>query len=43
MQHQSGMGFEYLASLSRTPRPDTTIKYCDSPYHIIFTNVKTNS
>lgn len=43
MQHQPGMGFEYLASLSRTPPPDTTIKYCDSPYHIIFTNVKTKS
>src|SRR6266404_9258864 len=42
MQHQPGMGFEYLAKLS-TPVPGTTIKYCDSPYHIIFTNVKTKS
>src|SRR5580704_496655 len=23
-----------------TPLPHSTIKYCDSPYHIIFTNVK---
>src|SRR3981189_762905 len=42
MQHQPGMGFEYLAKLS-TPPPAATIKYCDSPYHIIFTNVKTKS
>src|SRR5260370_3941111 len=42
MQHQPGMGFEYLAKLS-TPPPGSTIKYCDSPYHIIFTNVKTKS
>jgi hypothetical protein len=25
------------------PAPGATIKYCDSPYHIIFTNVKTKS
>src|SRR6267142_832639 len=40
---QPGAGFEYFESLSRTPPPDTTIKYCDSPYHIVFTNVKTKS
>ena len=32
----AAIGFEYLAS-------STTIKYCDSPYHIIFTNVKMKS
>jgi len=30
-------------SQSSRPAPGTTIKYCDSPYHIIFTNVKTKS
>ncbi len=29
-----------ISQASRTPPPDTTIEYCDSPYHIIFTNVK---
>jgi hypothetical protein len=40
MQHQPGMGFEHLAMLSN-PAPGTTIEYCDSPYHILATNVNT--
>jgi len=30
----AGIGIEYFAKLSTAP--GTTIKYCDSPYHIIF-------
>jgi len=42
-QHQPGTGFKTLAMSSKSRSPGRTIEYCDSPYHIIFTNVKMNS
>jgi hypothetical protein len=40
MQHQPGMGFKTLKKFLN-PSPGRTIEFCDSPYHILATNVNT--
>jgi hypothetical protein len=42
MQHQPGRGFKTLAPFLNPAPPAQSIKYCDSPYHILATNVNTH-
>ncbi len=41
MQHQPSTGFKTLAVFLKPRSPGRSIEYCDSPYHILATNVNT--